>query len=123
MVCHLAPAPIVFQLLVYPVVDCRMNTPSYIENAEGYFLTASSMAWFVDHYLSAGDGSVDDPRVSPLLAADEVLATSPPSMVITAGFDPLRDEGAAYADRMTGLDVKTAHALAAEALTLAFDAG
>ena len=144
-VCHIAPAPIVFQLLVYPVADCRMNTASYVENAEGYFLTATSMAWFLDHYLSGGEGSADDPRVSPLLASDEVLAASPPSMVITAGFDPLRDEGIAYADRMTDLgvkvthvhfagqfhaffslphvlsDAKTAHALAAEALAQALD--
>jgi len=144
VVCHIAPAPIIFQLLVYPVTDCRMNTSSYAENAEGYFLTASSMAWFVDHYLSGDEGSVDDPRVSPLLANDETLATCPPALVVTAGFDPLRDEGVAYANRLAELgvkvshvhfagqfhaffslphvlsDAKTAHALAAEALVQAF---
>lgn len=108
-VCHIEPAPIMFQLLVYPVTDCRMNTDSYVENAEGYFLTASSMAWFIDHYLSGDEGSVEDPRVSPLLASDDVLAASPPAMVITAGFDPLRDEGIAYADRMAELGVKVSH--------------
>ena len=109
VVCHVASVPIVFQLLVYPVVDCRMNTTSYVENAEGYFLTARSMAWFVDHYLSGGEGSVDDPRVSPLLASDETLAASPPALVITAGFDPLRDEGVAYADRLADVGVKVSH--------------
>jgi acetyl esterase len=121
-----------------------MNTSSYVENAEGYFLTARSMAWFVDHYLSGDEGAADDPRVSPLLASDEALAASPPTLVLTAGFDPLRDEGTAYADRLADLgvkvshvhfpgqfhaffslphvlgDAKTAHALAAEALTQAF---
>ena len=143
VVAHVAPAPIAFQLLVYPVTDGRMNTDSYDQNAEGYFLTKSSMQWFLDHYLAGGVGSVEDPRVSPLLVSDEVLAQCPPALVITAGFDPLRDEGVAYANRMASLGVKVshveftgqfhgffslphmladgraAHALAAEALTLA----
>ena len=66
VVCHVAPAPLVFQLLVYPVADARMATPSYIENGEGLFLTATSMRWFVDHYLSGGDGVT---RRSPGIAA------------------------------------------------------
>ena len=109
VVCHAAPVPLTFQLLVYPVVDARMESPSYTANAEGYFLTASSMRWFTDHYLSGGDGSATDPRVSPLLASDEVLAAGPPALVITAGFDPLRDEGIAYAERLAGLGVTTSH--------------
>jgi acetyl esterase len=109
VVCHVAPAPLVFQLLVYPVVDARMVTHSYQENGEGLFLTATSMRWFVGHYLSGGVGSPSDPRVSPLLASDEVLAAGPPALVITAGFDPLRDEGIAYADRLAGVGVDTSH--------------
>ena len=61
VVCHVAPAPLAFQLLVYPVADARMTTGSYAENGEGYFLTATSMAWFVDHYLSGDHGSTTDP--------------------------------------------------------------
>jgi acetyl esterase len=109
VVCHSAPVPLVFQLLVYPVTDVRGDTPSYRENAEGYFLTAESMSWFVGHYLSGGHGSPDDPRVSPLLADDEILAAGPPALVITAGYDPLRDEGVAYADRLNHVGVATSH--------------
>jgi len=85
-----------FQLLVYPVVDCTLSQPSMEENAEGYFLTKDAMAWFVDHYL--GDVDPKDPSVSPLLA--ESLADLPPALVITAEYDPLRDEGEAYADAL-----------------------
>lgn len=106
---HVSPAPIVFQLLVYPVTDARMATPSYAENADGYFLTASSMGWFVEQYLAGEQGSPQDPRVSPVLASEETLAASPPTLVITAGFDPLRDEGIAYADRLAELGVTTSH--------------
>ena len=103
------PVPVRFQLLVYPVTDARMITDSYEENAEGYFLTASSMRWFVDHYLGGAEGSPTDPRVSPLLAPDDVLASSPPTMVITAGYDPLRDEGVSFAERLGTLGVATSH--------------
>jgi acetyl esterase len=82
-----------FQLLVYPVVDCTMGHPSIEENAEGYFLTKDAMAWFVGHYLGTTDAK--DPSVSPLHA--DSLAGLPPALVITAEFDPLRDEGEAYA--------------------------
>jgi acetyl esterase len=109
VICHLAPVPLVFQLLVYPVTDARINTASYDENATGYFLTKTAMQWFVDHYLAGDDGAPDDPRVSPLLADDDTLAAGPPALVITAGYDPLRDEGAAYADRLGGLGVPTSH--------------
>lgn len=109
VVAQLQPAPLAFQLLVYPVTDARMGTNSYVENTEGHFLTTAAMRWFVDHYLAGDSGSADDPRVSPLLASDDALAASPPALVITAGFDPLRDEGIAYADRLTSLGVVTSH--------------
>jgi acetyl esterase len=82
-----------FQLLVYPVTDCMAGTRSYEENAEGYFLTRDTMHWFIGHYL--GDCDPKDPSVSPLHA--DSLAGLPPALVITAEFDPLRDEGEAYA--------------------------
>ena len=109
VVCHLLTEPIRFQLLVYPVTDCRGGTPSYTENAEGYFLTATGMRWFIDQYLAGDVGAPDDPRVSPILAGVESLAGAPPALVITAGFDPLRDEGVFYADRLTEAGVPTAH--------------
>lgn len=84
-----------FQLLLYPVTDLRsFDTPSYLENATGYYLTHASMIWFRDHYLaSAADRS--DPRASPLACQD--LQGLPPALVITAEYDPLRDEAEAYA--------------------------
>jgi acetyl esterase len=95
-----APA---FQLLVYPVTDGEMAHPSMAENAEGYFLTAPTMAWFWDHYTGAGDRT--DPLASPLHAPDDALAGLAPALVITAEFDPLRDEGEAYAARLEAAGV------------------
>jgi len=89
--------PLRFQLLVYPATDAATDTPSYRENASGYFLELDGMRWFYDHYLGP-DGDRSDPRVSPLRAAD--LRGLPPALVITAEFDPLRDEGEAYAARL-----------------------
>jgi acetyl esterase len=86
-----------FQLLVYPVADHRFDTPSYRDNAEGYFLTAAMMRWFWGHYLERPEHG-DDPIASPLRAKD--LAGLPPALVITAEYDPLRDEGEAYAARL-----------------------
>jgi acetyl esterase len=106
---HLAPAPLAGQVLIYPVADGQMDTDSYRDNAEGYFLTAGSMQWFLNHYLSGGEGSPTDPRVSPLHAPDAVLAATPPALVITAEFDPLRDEGDAYARRLSALGVPVSH--------------
>jgi acetyl esterase len=108
-VANLAPVPLVYQLLVYPVTDCTRAQPSYTENADGPFLTRDGMGWFIDHYLSGGAGSVDDPLVSPLFASDEVLAAAPPAFVLTAEFDPLRDEGDAYAARLAALGAPTSH--------------
>ena len=109
VVAQLAPVPLSYQLLVYPVTDCTRAQPSYDENATGYFLTKAGMGWFVDHYLAGGTGSATDPRVSPLFAADHVLGATPPALVITAEFDPLRDEGDAYAARLAALGVPTSH--------------
>ncbi len=109
VVAQALPGRLVGQVLVYPVTDCRMDrSPSMDENAEGYLLTKAGMIWFRDHYLSGGGGDPADPRVSPLLATPEVLAAAPPAIVITAEYDPLRDEGEAYAAalRAAGVEVE-----------------
>ncbi|HEY7439626.1 MAG TPA: alpha/beta hydrolase [Acidimicrobiia bacterium] len=85
---------LVFQLMIYPVTDCEYASRSMVDNAEGYFLTADGMRWFYGLYLSDPDEEAD-PRVSPLRAAD--LSNLPPGFVLTAEFDPLRDQGRAYA--------------------------
>jgi acetyl esterase len=86
-----------YQLLVYPVTDYHFDTASYRENAEGYLLTKDAMVWFWNHYLrSTTDGT--NPLASPLRATN--LHGLPPAMVLTAEFDPLRDEGEAYAARL-----------------------
>lgn len=86
------------QLLLYPVTDhYDANTPSMSENAEGYGLTRAGMIWFWNHYLSdPAQGA--DPHASPLRAAD--LRGLPPALVVTAEYDPLRDEGEYYAERL-----------------------
>lgn len=86
---------LVFQLLVYPVTDWRtMDSPSYRENADGYFLTRLACGWFREQY-ARDEADWSDPRFSPLLAKD--LSRLPPALVVTAEHDPLRDEGEAYA--------------------------
>ncbi len=94
--------PITSQALVYPVIDAACDAPSYTENAEGYFLTAPGMRWFWDHYLGP-DGDGADPHASPIRASD--LSGLPPAVVITAEFDPLRDEGEAYAEALQAAGV------------------
>jgi acetyl esterase len=93
-----------FQLLVYPTLDHRLGHPSCTENAEGYFLTLDAMHWFSGHYLGAERAEKAlDPYASPLLASD--LRGVPAAHVITAEFDPLRDEGEAYAQALADADV------------------
>lgn len=94
------------QVLVYPIVDYNDQTPSYRENADGYMLTRDTMKWFWQHYLPDGDDG-SHPYLSPLRAQD--LAGLPPALVVTCEFDPLRDEGRAYADRLTQAGVLTTH--------------
>ncbi len=92
------PYALALQLLIYPVTHLSLGTPSGERYASGYGLTASAMRYFRDTYLRSPD-EVDDPRASPLLAPD--LSGMPPALVLTAGFDPLRDEGADYADALS----------------------
>jgi acetyl esterase len=98
--------PIAGQVLVYPVVDAACDAPSYTENAEGYFLEATGMRWFWDHYLGP-DGDGTHHHASPIRASD--LSGLPPAVVITAEFDPLRDEGESYAEALqtAGVPVTT----------------
>lgn len=86
-----------FQLLIYPVTNCDFDTDSYRENAEGYFLTTDMMKWFWRQYLR-DPADAAQPHASPLRAPD--LSGLPPAHVVTAGYDPLRDEGEAYAARL-----------------------
>jgi acetyl esterase len=85
------------QLLIYPVADTGLDTPSYREFAEGFYLTAESMRWFVDQYF-ADVRHAAHPDAAPLRADD--LGRLAPAFVVTAQFDPLRDEGRAYAARL-----------------------
>ena len=89
----------VHQSLYYPVTDAAMDTGSYSQFAEGYFLTAKSMAWFWDAYAPDIDRRTE-PYASPLRASDEQLAELPPAFVIVDEADVLRDEGEAYAARL-----------------------
>jgi acetyl esterase len=95
--------PPAFQLLIYPVTDCVDVSPSRREFAEGFLLTKENMDWYEENFIGAHDRR--DPRVSPLHAED--LAGVAPALVVTAGFDPLRDEGEAYARRLQSAGVPT----------------
>jgi acetyl esterase len=93
------------QLLVYPVTDhVERETASMRDNADGYLLTRDTIRWFANHYLGP-DGNPDDARVCPLRAVS--LADLPPALVLTAEYDPLRDEGEAYAEALRAAGVAT----------------
>jgi acetyl esterase len=96
--------PLQFQLLVYPVINHSFDTDSYRENATGYFLTRANMEWYWRSYLG-DDGDGTNPYASPLQASD--LRGLPPALVITAEYDPLRDEGEAYGRRLQEAGVPT----------------
>jgi len=85
------------QVLVYPVTDCDLTTPSYGENRDGYLLTEDEMRWFF-HCYTRGDIDATDWRISPLRVRD--VRGVAPALVLTAQYDPLRDEGEAYARRL-----------------------
>ncbi|MEP6660592.1 MAG: alpha/beta hydrolase [Acidimicrobiales bacterium] len=95
------------QALVYPAVDLRMTFPSIDENAEGYLLTKGDMVWFLDQYHGDNTDAVNDWRLSPMLAASHDHL--PPATIITAGYDPLRDEGGAYGELLRAGGAKVHH--------------
>jgi acetyl esterase len=95
-----------FQMLIYPATDSSKQSTSRTAFAEGYFLSGPLMEWFWKAYVPAGT-DLSDLRLSPLLAKD--FKGLPPAFVLTAGFDPLRDEGRAYADRLIDAGVKTTY--------------
>lgn len=97
---------IVHQVLIYPVTDAGGDYPSRQENAEGYLLTQGAMDWFFGHYLTQPAQQVQQAYVSPIRGDLQGL---PAATVITAGYDPLRDEGDAYAKALAGAGVAVDH--------------
>ena len=97
-----AGLPLALQVLVYPVTDHDLETASYRANGEGYGLTREGMRWFWDHYLPDGDRS--HPDASPLRASS--LAGVAPALVLVCEYDPLRDEGIAYYERLREAGVR-----------------
>ena len=97
---------IAMQVLIYPVCDMAMDTPSYTENAQGYGLTRASMEWFGDHYMRS-KADATDWRVAPLRAATH--AGLPPAYIISAGFDPLRDDAHAYSEKLRAAGVEVTY--------------
>ncbi len=100
------PRPPCLQWLMFPATNLAFDSPSYRSCGEGFFVTRAAMEWFRGHYLN-NPAEIEDPRASPLHAAD--LAGVAPALIFTNGIDPLRDEGHAYADRLTAAGVKTFH--------------
>ena len=88
---------IAFQCLLYPVTDCDLTRPSYAENGEGLILETPTMEWFWETYCPNAEQR-EEPYASPIRATD--LSNLPPALVVTAEFDPLRDEGEAYAEAL-----------------------
>ena len=98
--------PLVYQLLIYPATDQRCELPSHERNGEGYLLTKEGIRFFRGGYLP-DEKDRTDWRASPLLAASH--AHLPPALVLTAGYDPLVDEGRAYAERLAKADVAVSY--------------
>ena len=92
------------QVLIYPALDFALDTPSHRELTDGHIIPRDRIVWYMEQYLPAG-ANLNDPHASPLREPD--LHGQPPALIVTAGFDPLRDEGAAYAERLraAGVDV------------------
>ncbi len=90
------------QVMIYPATDAALQTASYRDNADGYFLTTSTMRWFWGNYLT-GPADVENPYVSPLRATDH--RGLPSATILTAEFDPLRDDGESYAQALRAADV------------------
>jgi acetyl esterase len=100
-----APVP-TYQVLAYPATDLPDRWPSYRERGDGYTLDRSQMLWFFDNYLPV-DHEPTDPYLFPLAAPD--LEGTPPTLIMTAEFDPLRDEGRAYAQKLAAAGVPVEH--------------
>jgi acetyl esterase len=109
------PQPLL-QLLVYPVTDYEFESASMSDNAEGYFLEREGMRWFYDLYSNTPD-DFDNPRFSPVRASDH--SGLAPAVVITAEYDPLRDQGEEYARRLAAAGTPT-EAVRAEGLIHGF---
>ncbi|EMA35652.1 alpha/beta hydrolase [Halobiforma nitratireducens] len=95
-----------YQLLIYPSTGDVTETTAYEENGEGYFLTADEVDWFADQYFA---DEIDRGNVYALPRRANDLSDLPPATVVTAGFDPLRDDGGAYADRLKDDGVPVSH--------------
>jgi acetyl esterase len=110
VVSHLAPSgatPVpTCQALIYPAVDFSFETDSHRDLADGHVIPRDRIVWYAEHYLR-NEADKSDLRASPLRAPS--LAGQPPTLVVTAGFDPLRDEGRAYADRLRAAGVDVVH--------------
>ena len=93
-------------MLIYPATDQRLGQPSHQANGDGYLLTRESIAFYMNHYIRDPADRLDA-RSSPLLRED--LAGLPPALVLTAGYDPLRDEGLHYAQRLSEAGNRATH--------------